>query len=356
MDSNDDLTFVAPHRRDEVRRRIRHIKEFIAAPGRAAAERHAASLNLNYVQFYRLVKVWRAAGRPEALAGAGRSWSRSGPLSEEHRGLLDEIAALMLNATATGIARQAIQEARRRGLAPPSQVTAKKYITSILQKTTPATGLLKGIDIVIEHAAVDLPVTCGCAVPTMPVATLTIEVNGPDGARIIGVALSCGNPDASAVARSLMGALDRSVSHGIAPPDVLLDGQQPQAITGFAPRLLVDENLAGPWALLLNTIAAAGIERSGRGRDDNRSRHFLGRLLPRKPGGIWFHPIKAYRKPSDRPAKLRAKSVSMSCSEALRFLNERLAPSEPTITVLSRLSPEAITLLIERLQKIEAQP
>lgn len=60
MTSKIDLTFVEPHQRDEIRRRIEAVERFNTAPGRAKAEEEAALLGLGVASFYRIVKAWNA--------------------------------------------------------------------------------------------------------------------------------------------------------------------------------------------------------------------------------------------------------------------------------------------------------
>jgi len=67
-----DLSMVEPDRRPEVARRIQVVESFLKAPGRRAAEAHAAQLGLGVTQFYQLVRVWSEKKQPQEMAKAQR--------------------------------------------------------------------------------------------------------------------------------------------------------------------------------------------------------------------------------------------------------------------------------------------
>lgn len=195
-----DLTFVAPHRRDEVLRRIRVLERFIARPGRAMAEGCAADLGIGVVQFYNLVRAWRAYRQPERLAGAGRPRMRKSFASTEQQRLVAQASAELPDATLHAIASRAIALGRSAGIAMPSPNSIRKMVElSAIRRLAPASPA-NGADVVVASCAVDIPVANGGS-PTMPVATLVISTASPPA--VLGLALAMGDHDPATLANCL---------------------------------------------------------------------------------------------------------------------------------------------------------
>ncbi|WP_137864595.1 MULTISPECIES: hypothetical protein [unclassified Sphingomonas] len=76
-----DLSGIDPLRRDEVRRRIGILQRYLAlkSPTKADAEHHAKQIGIGVQQFYRLAKVWRIKGEPEAVGAGTRGGQGASP-------------------------------------------------------------------------------------------------------------------------------------------------------------------------------------------------------------------------------------------------------------------------------------
>lgn len=339
MDGTHDLTFVAPHRRAEVRRRIGVIERFIANPGRRHAEACAVELGLTYVQFYRLVKVWRSSGQPESLPGARSGYARRTPVTVEQRRLLADTVEADPEPTIARVMRQAHAAAARSGMQLPAQAACRRLVAGMIAERALKTGLLAEFDVVVTHAAIDVPVGRGQSAPTMPVATFTIDLRG-DSPVVIGLAVEMEAVTAASAAASLLDAL-----RAAGPPSPNADGDGP------AIRLHLDVGIGEDWNRITEALSACGVERVGRtvirrGRLDH-SKAALGT----RPAGLLLHPEMAFRPPSKRPAKLRAGAAAMPLADAEALIRSRLVrrpgagsrpiPSSDLVTYLKAMLPAA---------------
>lgn len=168
-----DLMFVAPEQRDEVRRRIAAVEQFIAAPGRRAAEAAAARLGLSTAQFYNLVRAWRAKQRPEIMMGRHsprEMQSRIDPLVLD---LIDEVISADRRAAASVLVERVRSLAAIRGIELPDPSTVARSV----RRKRPM--LLteehrRDVDLIIDHTVVDLPVDFGDGQARRPLVTVVI--------------------------------------------------------------------------------------------------------------------------------------------------------------------------------------
>ena len=312
MDGTPDLTFVAPHRRAEVLRRIGLIERFLAAPGRLHAEACAADLGLTYVQFYRMVKVWRSSGRPEGLPGARSGYDRRTPVTVEQRQLLADAVAADPEPTIARVMRQARAAAVRSGMQLPAQEASRRLVAEMMAERALRTGMLADFDVIVTHAAIDVPVDDGRGVPTMPVATFTIDLRGVRPV-VIGLAVEMEAVTAASAAASLLDAFRVG-----GPPSPSGDEDGPVL------RLHLDVGIGEGWNRITEALAASRIERGGRTVALRGRRDYSKAVLGPRPAGLRLHPEMAFRPPAERSASLRAGAVGMPLDEAESLIRSRL--------------------------------
>lgn len=200
-----DLTFVNIERRAEVRRRIDAIERFIAAPGRAAAEREAAELGIHAAQFYNLVRAWRETGRPERLSDRHGSRRRLPTIDQHMLELIDATIAENGRATARDLIDSITRRAAAAGIALPDPSTIARHVGRKRPHLLPE-GMAAGLDLALDHTVVELPVDFGAG-PVPPLLTIALE---PAADAIVGIALSPGVPTITAMAAAIHDALRHS--------------------------------------------------------------------------------------------------------------------------------------------------
>ena len=302
-----DLSFVAPHRRNEVVRRIRVLDRFAAQPGRAAAERGAAELDLGVTQFYRLAGIWRAGRRPEELTGAGRPRPRRSLASPEQRQIIEAAVAGNPDGVVQAIAARAEELGRAAGVTMPSTNSIRKAIeldrAGRLSPMSPAIGA----DVVVATCAIDIAVTSpGEPSPTMPVATMVIDTRSPPVA--LGMALSLHDADVSAAARALLDA----AMHRVDRPD------------GGTTVISIEEGIDPLWTELIKALAAAGLQVQPHARRPRSVMNDAVALLGRKPAGFRLVPGLTRSGPERRRPSIPAGASPISLSEAETLVRSRL--------------------------------
>ena len=104
-DSHFDLSKVAPHRHDEVMRRINILEAYLAKQMVGATA--IKEIGLAPSTFWWLLKIWRTNKRPEALFGTGSKERRRTPISEEQMAVLVEAERSLPHAPDTRVVRKA---------------------------------------------------------------------------------------------------------------------------------------------------------------------------------------------------------------------------------------------------------
>jgi hypothetical protein len=328
-----DLTFVAPHRRDEVLRRIRVLDRFIQAPGRAAAEVAAADLGLGVTQLYRLAKVWRMTRKPEELAGAAKPQPRRTEASERQQAIVRQGLEQLPDASIERIATQAIEVGSSVGVQMPAIKTVRKLVEMMRVGRVSPNSPAVGADVVIAHCPVDIAVQSPDG-PVMPVAALVIDATGTP--RVIGLALSIEGIDAGATARAL---IEASAAKG--------DTRTANPPTRFA----LDEVAGDDWTALRTALSEAGYQLQGVRRRPPFVLNDAVALIGRKPAGLRLMPGLLSRGPSDRPANLASGAKPLSLQQAEELVRTRLltqAPGSP----LQRISAGNHRDLIRKLAAV----
>ena len=202
MSKTQDLSLVRPARRDETQRRIQAIEEFILAPGRAAAEKHAAALGLRPAQFYNLVRAWRNHGRPEMIArpGGGRTPK---DFTDEQNKLICKTIEAHFDMQPRLLVQHIMKKAAEEGVTMPRQELVTAFVSRARPSVLP-TAVKHGCDFLIDHTVLAIPVQFGNGRPVRPLATVLIETGLQ---KIVGVTLSEGTPMAKAAASAVLDAL-----------------------------------------------------------------------------------------------------------------------------------------------------
>lgn len=189
--SNLDLRGVDPLRHQEVKRRIKVIKDYlaIARPTASQTAAHAGQLGIGIPQFYRLVRSWRLHESPSQLAGAGargRPRKRKDGVPAESRSIVDAtIADMGADARQKDIFRTILERCATAGVEQPSRGAVWTYV---MDARSGAASLASGpARLLVGRCWAKLPTLGdkGATFPEMAVCVLLPQ------RRVIGLDVSC---------------------------------------------------------------------------------------------------------------------------------------------------------------------
>lgn len=267
-----DLTFVAPERRDEVRRRIAAIERFLSSPSRTAAADIANELGLRTAQFYNLVRTWKAHRRPERLAGAGRRKERDLGVTASQAKMMNNVMAEDPRAAPS----EMVHSIMARLETMPGRAPRQEIITRYVARTRPAllpNSLRNSGDLIIDHTVLELPVRTDAGL-TRPLATMLIDAGRES---IVGIALSTGHPDAGCAAAAMLDAVRRCTRHASGNPISTLSIVRPG-------------DADNRWAAFDQAVDDAGFEQRISPITPRAGGKAIEALLGRKPAGIMLRP------------------------------------------------------------------
>lgn len=214
------LAFVAPERRRLVEDRLETIVEYclLDHPTMEQTRRAAARIGVTTAGFYRLVSVWRRAGDPAVLDGAAgpRSGPRTSPHNDEGfvRTTLDELPT---GRTVERDVEDVMLAAERAGRRVRGRSTLRRLITELRAEQAVRSGNCSGV--LIDHAALVMPVSADGGLPVMPVATLVVDTNRRS---ILAIRLAIDPPSAATIPAALgRAAADGAFVRDPAPPSDL---------------------------------------------------------------------------------------------------------------------------------------
>ncbi|ONF96271.1 hypothetical protein [Sphingomonas jeddahensis] len=303
MDSDEpNLRLVAPHRREEVSRRIRVLRGYLKAPGLAAAKAASAELGLSLSSFYNLARAWSSMQQPEMLQGAGKPRHRRDELSDEQRDIFEEVSKTTTETVLQRVIDQASELGAARGVEMPSWNTSRTHLRKLLGARLPDTSFAAGATFAIDHVALDLPVKDGDRV-TMPVASLVLRM---DDASVVGVDLDLDSPSAMAARTAV--AIARSTMVADITPEAMLAAE---VFPGDEWQRLADDLRDMPLKLRL-------FDRERLGRKGPAMT-----MLAERIAGIRIKPRLAGRARDQRPATLPAGATPLSLNEAKALVLER---------------------------------
>ena len=246
-----EFALVAPGRRDETIRRIRVLDRYIHGSDAASAAVHAADLGVDIDVFYRMARIWKATGRPEALPNSGAPRSRRDSFTPEQSVLVAQAVAEAGHVGQAAIQKRAIALAREEGVVLPTTAALIKKIRSMTGGRLDPRSWARGCDLVLDHFVIGQGFlhrddTGGSGQPMMPVATVLFDVAA---AAPIAVCLAEDGPSACAVARTLSVAASRELRRR----------EQGRGIDGAKPTLAITTFPGPEWASLAEAVERAGL-------------------------------------------------------------------------------------------------
>ncbi len=304
-----DMTFVAPHRREEVLRRIEVLESYKGGPKtKTDAVAAATRLGIGLSQFYVLLKSWVALGRPELLAGASAPRARRTNATNAQIRLIERARRSAAGASSSTIAALALARAARAGIPMPSARTIRKII-EMDQIGIPPRTLPPNADIVLLETVIDIPVRADVATgAAMPIATLLIALHPVE---VVAVALSMERGDAVAARRAINGAM-RS-GHLIVPKTIAIpDADTPE------------------WTDLTMRLADAGFRVQQFRMPGTRTLNPAVHLIGRKPVGLRLVPGLNDKPAAQRRSTRHAGDQPIDISEAERVVAARLVRGNMT--------------------------
>ena len=328
-----DLMFVAPEQRDEVRRRIAAVEQFIAAPGRRAAEAAAARLGLSTAQFYNLVRAWRAKQRPEIMMGRHsprEMQSRIDPLVLD---LIDEVISADRRAAASVQVERVRSLATTRGIELPDPSTVARYV----RRKRPM--LLteehrRDVDLIIDHTVVDLPVDFGDGQARRPLVTVVIDVASEAP---VALSISRSVPSQAATAEAIFDALRGGIRHA--------NGRAAKR------RMSIVAMSEKEGANVVATLRQAGIDAGLIMTGAHGGGLVVESLLGPEPVGLRLKQRLVWHHGEKRLAAVSSGAPPLTIAEAETLIRGRLLHGRPT-TAFSSLSNRDQAYLARSLAKI----
>lgn len=335
-----EFALVAPERRSETIRRIRVLDRFIHGPGTASAAVHAKELGVDVGVFYRMVRIWKATGRPEALPNSGAPRSRRDSFTPEQSDIVARAVAESGVASLGAVQRRALALAEAGGIAMPTTEPLIRKIRSLTGGRLGPRSWARGCDLVLDHFAVDLGILPqaqgeGAGPSPMPVATVLFAVAA---AAPIAVCLTEDAPSAATVARTLGFAAARELRRRA--PDGGTDGaERTLAITVFPDPT---------WERLTSAIGRAGLTLTERRLKTVGKATAAIDLLGLTHAGIQLKPLVITKPFARRVASGRSSLPPMPLAELEEVVRSRWLKVTPAAGPLASLSQDQL----ERLERI----
>lgn len=267
MEKEDDLTFVMPGRREEVRRRLKVIRRYIANPTKEEALRAQEELQIGHSSFHLLVRTFRRTGDPARIGGASREKTKSGGRTpEDFRHFISRVVEGAPDLSERDLIRRIQAEATLRGIALPYNPTLRRLIRANRDQRA-RHDLTLGAEYAVDVCVLKLPVISDAGVVGRPAAALLIDLVSR---KLAGIALSAERPDSRLVARLLQAAalstdtLVSAPSIVLSPPDDEDDLPAALADCGFDVRIRPFKLKSQGWIAALElqrTLASVKIER-----------------------------------------------------------------------------------------------
>jgi hypothetical protein len=301
MDEDDlDLAGVHPLLWNRTRARVAAIKQYLSLPFPTGPDedRFAKSLGISSSHFRLLVRTWRRHKSAAALPGvtlkaSGHPGRRSGLDPRTAAILAAAIAKLGPFSDAAEVHEEVLRRCVAGSAPPPHLATTRNY----LMKAREDAGSLPHPEVenallVIDHSAVELPVSVGSAVAQLPVVSLAITV--PERI-IVGHSIALAGPTAPRAATLLLHVL--SDTRGETP----------------VRRLKMNSGYTPAWRTLTKALESAGVDRIGRPATPVPSGDEITRLIGRKLGSLTLRPKLTHR--TSEPANWRGEQGSLPTAD-----------------------------------------
>lgn len=328
-----DFSRVAPHRRDEVARRIGVLESYIAR--RMTRGEAREQLGLTESSFSLLVRSWLDTGRPEDLMGSGREQRPRATISDVQRQLISDAEAAARTQSVSQVMERARRLADLRGVELPGVTTMKTLIGEIRR----GRGLRpEGVrDVLVTHCAIDVPVRHAEHGVVAPIAALVLDIRRE--ATVLGMSLSTEAPSSSSAAAALLDALSA---------DYL---PQSQALNEC--RVLV--GASGTWSNLEEALQGANLPLYFMPARPRSWREIVG-LLGLRPGGIRLKPDLTERPEGERVAHVPQGGTSLDLQDADAILRGRFKASSSSQREALVSNEEEAARLRSRLRHLIAVP
>lgn len=319
-----DLSLVAPHKRNEVRARIRGIETYIANPTAAVAKEIASDLRISESTLHLLVRIWRQKKQPADLVGSGKPRKRRATLTAQQAAVIADAVKERSDDMVARIVEHAHLLASRKGIELPSATPLRRAIKKALGSRLPLDSFAAGADFVVDHVAVDLPVQDGEEGITMPIATVIIDVAR---AAIVAVKVRRDVPDIASVAFAINSWLQDGVP-------TRADGQEP---------VLALEAFPGDdWKRLVGVLAELPLRLQVTQRTAVGRTSVSPNLLGDRHEGMWLKPRSTARPSERRRATVPAGGKPLSLEMAARVLYDRWVKPSLAVRPLTSEEKEAL--------------
>ena len=309
--SEYDLSFVAPERRNDVLRRIAAVERYLADPGRAMAEQCAEQVGLAYSQFYRLVNAWKAGKRPHELPGSGFTRHYKSRFSDEQQQILADAQHELADQPLRSVIDRVRILARDKDVdIAESDTTLRNAILKLRHGRLSPKAWEQGADLMVSHCAVDRPLSLGKIGATMPLCTFVVDLRGQEP-KLLGLSVSDWGVTAASTGEAIAEAIGRLTAG--------------QADTEEATVIAFASYPGDDWADLRQSLTDAGLRLQTR----ESARIIPGReltyLFGPRPFGILFKPRFVNAAPTKRTPTPRGDGHVMSLANIENFIRNRLS-------------------------------
>lgn len=206
MKNDYDLSTIDPRIREHIIVRIYAIEEFVANPGRKAAERIASKIGIKVSQFYSMVKVWKNCSDPTMLARSGRPKNRRCSLNDPPINFIKKIINQNDRTQPDKLVNILISAGEECKMNLPPRANILRHIFKIRSGRL-ALDVGTNADLIIDHTVIDLSVAFADNHLERPLATFIIDARRDT---VLGISLSQGRPSSTASLDALRDAMERS--------------------------------------------------------------------------------------------------------------------------------------------------
>jgi hypothetical protein len=330
--TDPDLSKIAPHRYEEVLRRIRILDDFVAR--RIDSHRAIAELGMAQSTFYVLARAWRKRRHAEDLIGTGKPRKPSYPMSDDQKAIISAAEAELPDAPMTTVMARAVAIADGRGVAMAGARNMKPYIRALRRsRGTVSPGLADGI---VLSCAIDVPVQYRDYGLVAPVATMVFQL--AEKPTILGMHLSMARPTAAAAAHALLDAIRCA------------DSPRTEALDQL--KLFIGGDAA--WKGLQGALDGSGIPMRYEQARPRIWRNVTG-LIGERPGGLRLKPDLTVRRAVDRLVKLPRGGEAVSFEVARDLIGAALRSEFSGLRQALILDEVALARLVTRLESVAVE-
>lgn len=335
-----DLTGVHPRRWNQVRARVRAIREYLKLPRRGPEEeaRFAQTLGISSGHFRRLVSIWRRYHRASALPGSslGRNVApdrrRRMPAETSHV-LAAVIDCLGSHRTTREVQAEVERRCRAAGFTSPHLNTIREHLKKARLGSDDKVASTERPTVIIDHCAIDLPASWRGRAPHLPF--LSVAVAMPEH-QIVAFAISTAPPSAWIAAQLLLQILEASSA-----------ADKPREIR-------MNAGTTASWRQLLASLREFGVRRAGDTRTKMQSGSQLSRLTGGTIGKLKLRPRLIRRRGvasgAEQGSTLSASDVQRAVAAAIREFNAK--STSAAVAYLSIAGPESAAALSRALRDI----